>query len=236
MRQSGKSLPGPWPISTDDFAGGQGARRVCGAVSTALLPRRQGVSHPLHKTVDHLFLAGLLEGDGELVAVDLHHMAVAELLVEDAVLQREFGRGGGFRHQLALDHHGAALVARKAAGRERRLVLAEAAAGLAAAVAIAVGLGALPARRAVAGTEGFDVVEARGAVAAAAPAGAALGFRDLDVLRRQLVEEARGNGGGPGAVDAAVGGKEDFGAAARPREADMGEAALFFQPRAALFV
>src|SRR5262245_38551574 len=133
-----------------------------------------GASHPFHKTVDHLLLAGLLEGDGELVAIDLHDMAVAELLVEDAVIQREFGNRGGFRHQLALDHHGAALVAREAR-RKRRLVLAETAAGLAAAVAGAIGLGTLPARRGVAGAERFDIVEARGAVAAtAAPAGAAL--------------------------------------------------------------
>ena len=29
--------------------------------------------HPLDETIDHLLLAGLLEGDGELVAVDLDH-------------------------------------------------------------------------------------------------------------------------------------------------------------------
>src|SRR5690349_10757611 len=62
----------------------------------------RALSHPLHKTVDHLLLAGLVEGDGELVAVDLHHMAIAEFLVEDAVIQREFGNRGRFRHQLAL--------------------------------------------------------------------------------------------------------------------------------------
>jgi hypothetical protein len=42
--------------------------------------------HPLHKAIDHLFLAGLFERDGELVAVDLHHLAVAELLVEHPVV------------------------------------------------------------------------------------------------------------------------------------------------------
>src|ERR1700749_5100572 len=42
-------------------------------------------SRPLHKTIDHLFLAGLFEGDGELVAVDLCHLAVAEFLVNHAV-------------------------------------------------------------------------------------------------------------------------------------------------------
>src|SRR6202011_4904790 len=38
-------------------------------------------SQPLHKTVDHLLLAGFFEGDGELVAIDLHDIAVAEFLV-----------------------------------------------------------------------------------------------------------------------------------------------------------
>ena len=42
---------------------------------------------PLHETIDHLFLAGLFEGDGKLVAVDLHHLAVAEFLVKHAVGQ-----------------------------------------------------------------------------------------------------------------------------------------------------
>src|SRR5260370_39412369 len=66
---------------------------------------------PLHKTIDHLLLAGLLERDGELVAVDLDHVTVAEFLVKDAVVEREFRSGpGGFGHQFAFDHHGPALV------------------------------------------------------------------------------------------------------------------------------
>src|ERR1700730_10329518 len=70
---------------------------------------------PLHETIDHLFLAGLLEGDGELVAVDLHHMAVAEFLVEHAVIEREFrNRAGRFRDQFAFDGHWRALAARQA--------------------------------------------------------------------------------------------------------------------------
>src|SRR5207244_5750025 len=133
--------------------------------------------------------------------------------------------------------HGGALGAREGRGGERGLFLVKAAAGRSAAVAGAVGRVALPARGGVAGSEGFHVVEARGAVAAAAaPAGAALGFRDLDARGRQLVEKARGNGGRPGAVDAAVGGEENLGATARSRQADMGEAALFLQACAALFV
>src|SRR5205085_9896011 len=78
-------------------------------------------SRPLHKTIDHLFLAGLLEGDGELVAVDLHDMAVAEFLVEHAVVEREFRRGAGrFGDQLALDRQGCALAARETAAVARR--------------------------------------------------------------------------------------------------------------------
>src|SRR5258708_22082386 len=78
-------------------------------------------SNPLHETIDHLFLAGLFKGDGELVAVDLHHQAVAELLVKHAVVQRKFrSSAGGFRDQLAFDGYGCALAgeaARRAATR-----------------------------------------------------------------------------------------------------------------------
>src|SRR4029077_1476915 len=73
-------------------------------------------SRPLDKAVDHLLLAGLVEGDGELVAVDLDDMAVAEFLVEHAVVEGKFRhRAGGFRDQLALDGQGRAFVAREAA-------------------------------------------------------------------------------------------------------------------------
>src|SRR5215211_4937561 len=71
---------------------------------------------PLDKTIDHLLLAGLLERNRQLVAVDLHHVAVAEFLVKHAVVERELrNRAGGFRDQLAFDHHRAAFVAREAA-------------------------------------------------------------------------------------------------------------------------
>src|SRR5579864_2786073 len=170
------------------------------------MPRR--LSRPLDKTVDHLLLAGFVEGDGELVAVDLDDMAVAEFLVEHAIVQRKFRhRAGGFGDQLALDRHRGPLVARKARAElalpagEGRGILVEAAPGLAAPAAAAVGLRALPARRRIAGTKGFHIVEARRGVAAA-PARAALRFGDLDACRRQLVEEARGDRGRPGAVDA----------------------------------
>src|ERR1700712_4076534 len=143
----------------------------------------RGGLNPLHETIDHLLLAGFLERDRQLVAVDFHNVAVAELLVKHAVVEREFGNGaGGFRDQFALDDHWAALVARKTVAARAavgRLGFVEAAARLsatAAAAAIfgAVGLRALPARRGVAGAEGFDIVEARRAItAAAAPAGAA---------------------------------------------------------------
>src|SRR5260370_20888628 len=82
-------------------------------------------SDPLHETIDHLFLAGLLKGDGELVAVDLHHLAVAEFLLKHPVLQGKFrNAAGGFRDQLALDGHRAALVAGEAAGAAARRSIA----------------------------------------------------------------------------------------------------------------
>src|SRR5882762_10374311 len=81
--------------------------------------------YPLHKTIDHLLLPGLFEGDGELVAVDLHHLAVAEFLVKHAVVEGKFrNRAGGFRDQLALDGYGCALVAREAAGAAARRSIA----------------------------------------------------------------------------------------------------------------
>jgi hypothetical protein len=39
-------------------------------------------SHPLHKTIHHPLLAGLVERDGEPVAVDGGDVAVAEFLVK----------------------------------------------------------------------------------------------------------------------------------------------------------
>jgi hypothetical protein len=75
------------------------------------------VLHPLDKTIDHLLLAGLFKDNGELVAVDLHHLAVTEFLVEHAVVQRKLRNGaGGFCHQLAFDGDRCALVAGKTAG------------------------------------------------------------------------------------------------------------------------
>src|SRR5262245_9420070 len=131
-------------------------------------------------------------------------MAVAEFLVEDAVVEGKFRHGaGGFSHQLALDRHRGALLAGKAAELVAcgvgELLLFEAALCLSCALApsslglavAAAGLRALPARRRIARPKGFHVVEARGAVAAcAAPGTAALGFGDLDAPRRQLIEEA----------------------------------------------
>src|SRR3546814_11629088 len=51
----------------------------------------------------------------------------------------------------------------------------------------------------------------------------------LDVRLGQLVDEARGDGGGPGAVHAPVGGEGDDDALARAGEADISEPALLLQ-------
>ena len=67
------------------------------------------------KPVQHPFLPGLVEVDGQLVAFYCRDVAVAEFLVEDAVADLEGGGGvgDGFRHQLALDD---AALHRAAAG------------------------------------------------------------------------------------------------------------------------
>ena len=94
-------------------------------------------SRPLDEAVDDLLLAGLVEGDGQLVAIDPDHFAIAELLVKHAVAEREFGGcSGGLRDQLALDRQRPAFVAaewtaeaaaERIAPRERRWLLLEAA-------------------------------------------------------------------------------------------------------------
>src|SRR5215213_10009737 len=49
-------------------------------------PRRLNKnSDSLHEAVYHALFAGFVEGDGELVPVYRHHIAVAEFLVEHAV-------------------------------------------------------------------------------------------------------------------------------------------------------
>src|ERR1700750_1492543 len=70
-------------------------------------------SHPLHKTIHHPLFAGLVEADGELVAVDGGDVAVAEFQVEDAVADAEGGRGaGGFPDECAFDGEGCVLLVR----------------------------------------------------------------------------------------------------------------------------
>ena len=50
-------------------------------------------SHPLHEAVHHTLFSGLVERDGEFVAVDGGDVAVAELLVKHALADREIGDG-----------------------------------------------------------------------------------------------------------------------------------------------
>src|SRR5579871_325205 len=127
-------------------------------------------SRPFHKAVDDFLLARFFEGDRELVAVDLHYVAVAELLVKHAVAKIEVRRrAGGFRDQLAFDHQRRALRLGGAARRPiRRLTFLKTVVLASAVAARAVGLRALPAGRSVARAEGYQIVEARGAVTAGA--------------------------------------------------------------------
>src|SRR5437870_4387998 len=169
------------------------------------------VLHPPYPAIERLLLASLVEQDGQLVALDRDHVAIAEFLMEHPVADRELGaRAGRLGDELALDGERAGATGAGEAGhaldgrpfsrawarcviaRDRVLVVL-ALLLLEATRAGGALLRALPARRAVARAEMRHVVEARGAVIAATHAAeAAFGFGHLDMRLRQLVEEARG--------------------------------------------
>jgi hypothetical protein len=66
-----------------------GDRRVADIVAAALTSTRGERSplNPLHETIHHALFAGLVEGNGQLVAVDGGDVAVAEFQVENAVAE-----------------------------------------------------------------------------------------------------------------------------------------------------
>src|SRR5688500_9014621 len=66
-------------------------------------------TRPLHETIQHHLPPGLVEIDGELVAVDDRDGAGAEFLVEDSRARRIGGRrAGALGDELAVDQHRAA--------------------------------------------------------------------------------------------------------------------------------
>src|SRR5215470_457131 len=88
--------------------------------TTSPIPFREWTfsSHPPYKTIHDLLLARLVERDRELVAVDHDHVAVAELLVEHAIADRELGgRAGRLGDELALDGERAGAAGAGEAGR-----------------------------------------------------------------------------------------------------------------------
>src|SRR5207302_1464662 len=159
----------------------------------------------LDEAVEHLLRPGLLEFYVQLVPVDRYDTAVAELLVEHALADREVGL-------VALDGaavvHGLVAPARAGAahaGDAEALVVE--ARGLVAQAAV------------VAGRVG-------GVEAGVARLGQPVG--------RQLAQEARRDGGLPLVEHAAIGGERDIGPLARPRQADIGQPSLLLQARHSL--
>src|SRR3974390_2960182 len=66
-------------------------------------------SYPLHKTINYALFAGLVEADGQLVAVDRGDVAVAELLVKHALAyDKACGRASRFGDQFAFYGQGGA--------------------------------------------------------------------------------------------------------------------------------
>jgi len=61
-------------------------------------------------------------------------------------------------------------------------------------------------------------------------------LRHLDMVLGQFVHEARGNGALPQRMDAAVGGEGNESALLCPRDADIGETALFLEARTAALI
>src|SRR5690606_35500417 len=131
-------------------------------------------SHRRHEPVEHALLAGLVEVDRKLVALDRGDVAVAEFLVKHPVadLERRFRRRHRLGDQFTLD---CATLYRRAAGAIAGIDfaiadaldrMARARAPVAVGRLVAVLLGALPAGRRVAVVERAlaGVVEARGAI------------------------------------------------------------------------
>lgn len=92
------------PADRDDPCLGHRGRRPPRAAAQPADHRRRDASTGLEEAVENHFPAGLVEVNGELVAVDAGHGAGSELGVEDSLAVLEGGgRARGFGDQLALD-------------------------------------------------------------------------------------------------------------------------------------
>ncbi len=98
-------------------------------------------------------------------------------------------------------------------------------------------LGALPAGGFIDAFEGVAVIEpGRGAAAIGVAAVGGPGVGDFDDLGGEFVEKARGDGGLPEAVDAAVLGKGNAAALSGAGDADIGQAPFFLEAGEAGFI
>src|SRR5690606_3924861 len=167
---------------------------------------------PLDKGVQHPLGAGLLEIDGKLVAVDLGDGAVAELDVEDAL-------AGGEQAAAAL------VTGDQFTLDDPRLVPGCRAIGIGPA-------GALPAGGGIGAFERIHPVEPAFGEAETVAAIGAERLLDLDMLLRQLVDEARRQRRLPQVMQAPVLREADMHPLARPRQADIGEATFLLEPLA----
>ena len=162
-----------------------------------------------------LFAAGLLEGDFQLGAVDGDDLAIAEFLMEDAFPDLK-----------------AAVIVFLGQGLERNVLDDTAAALLSLWPSPSPSPGRPPG-----GVENRRVVaQAKaGARRPAAAVKAGLGA-DVHVFGGQFVDKPGRRRALPLAVDSPVGGEADEGVAARPGQADIGQAAFFLQPGGAAVV
>src|ERR1043165_8482532 len=92
------------------FVAGRPAASTCKANAWFPEPVEFG-SNSLDEAVHDPLLAGLIERNRELVAVDMRHIAISKLLMEDAVAEAERGHGPGrFGDQFTLDGEGQAAL------------------------------------------------------------------------------------------------------------------------------
>src|SRR3984893_4312246 len=172
------------------------------------------------KTPQHHFAPSLVEIDGELVAVRGGDRAGAEFRVKHPRAFREGRTRARTRDQFSLDLHRTA--ARPALLRTP---------GTAPRWLTAALLRALPARRRIGRPIVVHIGKTRLRVAAIGRTRCRLD--DFDMSFRQFVQETRRYRRLPKPMNAPVGREIYFRPALGPREADIGEAALFLQPRAA---
>src|SRR5690606_33619130 len=82
--ESREARPGEGAIRPSSCATFPSPRSAPSRRRVVLSRKRERISSPPHKTVDDALVAGLVECDRQLVALDFQNLAIAEFVVEHA--------------------------------------------------------------------------------------------------------------------------------------------------------